>query len=129
MFIFWANIKSKMRPLIEDIERPIAFFLMSAMLALFLLLGWALWRDNSLAKGFDKIEVGTTQKKVVQLLGEPRKVLNCGEFFGPIPKDQLDGCTREYFYSSPFAPLIPQYYIVRFDANNRVQSTTPYSSP
>jgi len=118
-----------MRPSVEDIERPIVLCLLAVMLALLLFLGWAVWRDNSLAKGFDKIEVGTTQKEVVQLMGEPRKMLKCGEFFGPISQEQLDGCTREYFYASPFAPLKSQYYVVRFDTNNRVNSTTPYSSP
>ena len=118
-----------MRPLIENIERPIALFLMAVMVWLLILLGWALWRDNSLAKGFDKIGVGTTQKGVVQAMGEPRNVERCGEFFGPFPKEELEGCTIEYFYASPFAPLKPQYYVVRFDANNRVRSTASYSSP
>jgi hypothetical protein len=118
-----------MRPLIENIERPIVLYLIAVLLALVVGFGWALWRDNSLAKGFDKIEVGTPLKDVVQLMDEPRKVLKCGEFFGPIPKEQLEGCTREYFYASPFAHLEPQYYVVRFDANNRVQSRDSYSSP
>lgn len=118
-----------MRPLIENIERPIALFLMAVMVWLLMFLGWALWRDNSLAKGFDKIGVGTTQQGVVQVMGEPRKVERCGEFFGPFPKEELEGCTIEYFYASPFAPLEPQYYVVRFDANNRVRSTASYSSP
>jgi hypothetical protein len=118
-----------MRSLIKDIERPVALFLTAVVVALLVLFGWAIRRDNSLARGFDKIEVGSTQKEVVQLMGEPRKVLKCGEFFGPIPKEQLDGCIREYLYASPLAPLKPQYYIVRFDANGRVRSTAPYSSP
>jgi hypothetical protein len=59
----------------------------------------------------------------------PKKVLNCGEFFGPIPKKELGGCTKEFLYASPFAPLVPQYYVVRFDANDRVKGTSPYSSP
>jgi len=47
----------------------------------------------------------------------------------PLTKAEMEGCVREYFYASPFAPLLPQYYVVRFDANKRVISTTPYSSP
>jgi hypothetical protein len=117
-----------MRPL-ADIERPVAWSLVFFMLALLAFLGWAVGRDNSLAKGFDKIEIGSTQKEVVQRMGEPRKIMKCGEFFGPIPKEELDGCTREYLYASPFAPVKPRYYIVRFDSNNRVRSTAPYSSP
>ena len=94
-----------MRPLVENIERPIALFLMAVMLALLVFLGWALWRDNSLAKGFDKIEVGTTQKDVVQLMGEPRKVLKCGEFFGPIPKEPVGGLHQRIFLRFAFCAL------------------------
>ena len=63
-----------MRTLVENIERPIALFFMAGMLALLAFLGWALWRDNRLSKSFDKIVVGTTQKNVVQLMGEPQRV-------------------------------------------------------
>jgi len=47
-------------------------------------LGWAYWRDNNLAKGFDKIADGATRQDVVRLMGKPKKVEECGEFFGPI---------------------------------------------
>jgi hypothetical protein len=72
---YFLDQYKNMRPLVENIERPIALFLMAVMLTLFVFLCWACWRDNSLAKSFDKIEVGTTQKNVVQLMGKPRKVL------------------------------------------------------
>jgi hypothetical protein len=118
-----------MRQSIENIERPLALFLMAVVLAPLLFFGWAYWRAKSLAEGFDKIAVGTTEKDVFRLMGSPKNVLKCGEFFGPIPKEELDGCTKEFLYPSPFAPVVPRYYVVRFDANNRVKSTYPYSSP
>jgi hypothetical protein len=118
-----------MRPLIENVERPLALFLMAVVLAPFLFLGWAVWRDKSLAKGLDKITVGAPQKDVIRLKGNPKKILRCGEFFGPIPKEELEGCAKEFLYPSPFAPVVPQYYVVRSDANNRVKGTYPYSSP
>jgi hypothetical protein len=92
-------------------------------------LGWAMLRDKQLEKGFTEIASGAMEWEVLQKLGQPKRVEKCGEFFGPLPKEELGNCSREYFYASPFAPLLPEYYVVRFDANNRVSSKTPYSSP
>jgi hypothetical protein len=111
------------------VKHPGYLIVGSIVLAGAMWLAWAFVRDKQLEKGFDQIATGTTEQEVLKKLGPPKRVEKCGEFFGPIPKEQLEGCTREYFYASPFAPLNPQYYVVRFDANNRVRSTTPYSSP
>ena len=92
-------------------------------------LAWAILRDNQLQKGFDGIETGASEQEVLQKLGQPKRVEKCGDFFGPLPKEELKGCDREYFYPSPFAPLLPQYYVVRFDAKNRVLDKSTYSSP
>jgi hypothetical protein len=89
---------------------------------------WAILQDRQLEKGFDGIKAGTTEREVLQRLGHPKRVEKCGEFFGPIPKGELDGCAREYLYASPFAPLLPQYFVVRFDERDRVKSTAAYSS-
>jgi hypothetical protein len=72
---------------------------------------------------------GATEREVLQKLGRPKRVEKCGEFFGPLPKDELEKCSKEYFYASPFAPLLPEYFVFRFDATNRVSSKSPYSSP
>ena len=92
-------------------------------------LSWAILRDKQLEKGFDEIAAGVTEREVLQKLGRPKRVENCGEFFGPLPKEELENCSREYFYASPFPPLLPEYFVLRFDANNRVSSKSTYSSP
>jgi hypothetical protein len=112
-----------------SVKHPAYFIVGVIVLIASAWLAWAIMRDNRLRNGFDKIQTGTTEKEVLQELGQPRRVEKCGEYFGPLPKEEADGCIREYFYASPFAPLEPQYYVVRFDANNRVRSATPYSSP
>jgi hypothetical protein len=84
----------------------------------------AIVRDNQLSAGFDKIAAGATEQEVLQKLGRPERVEKCGEFFGPLPKEEAEDCSREYLYASPLAPLLPQYYVVRFDAKNHVRSTT-----
>jgi len=38
-------------------------------------------------------------------------------------------CSLEYVYSHPFAPLIPEYDIVSFTADDRVKSAEVWSSP
>ena len=92
-------------------------------------IAWAILRDKQLRKSFDEIETGATEQEVLQKLGQPKRVGKCGDFFGPLRKDALKGCDREYFYPSPFAPLLPQYYVVSFDAKNRVEDKMAYSSP
>jgi hypothetical protein len=115
----------------NPVERAGVLLVLTVMLAPFALLGWAFWRSHSLAEGFDKVTIGATQEQeeVVRLMGKPKKTLKCGEFFGPIPKEESEGCAKEFLYPSPFAPVLPQYYVARFDANNHVKSTYPYSSP
>jgi len=98
-------------------------------LAPFIFVGWAVWRDNRLAKGFDKVEDGATRQDVVRLMGKPKKVEKCGHFFGPIPQSEVSVCADEYFYAATFAPWTPQYFIVRFDGGGRVISKVPLSSP
>jgi hypothetical protein len=113
----------------EDIERPIAVVLMMGALLPVLFIGYAYWRDNGLARGFDKITVGATQRDVVRLMGKPKKIEKCGEFFGPIPQSEMKGCASEYLYAVTVAPYVPSYYVIRFDEGGRVLSTDPYSSP
>ena len=92
-------------------------------------LAWTIRRDRQLQNGFDKVNAGTTEVEVVGRLGQPKRVEQCGEFMGPLPKEESEGCAKDYFYPSPFSPLFPQYYVVRFDDHSRVKSTAPYSSP
>jgi hypothetical protein len=113
----------------HPIQRVIGSIILILVLASSLFLAWGLWRDHSLAKGFDKIADGSTQENVVRLMGKPKKVEKCGEFFGPIPQSEVSACANEYFYTATFAPWTPQYFIVRFDGGGRVISKVPLSSP
>jgi hypothetical protein len=90
---------------------------------------WAFLRDRQLYTHIDGIKTGASETDVVHELGRPKRVEKCGEFWGPFPKEELEGCKQEYFYASPFAPLLAQYYVVWFDANDRVKSVHSYSSP
>ena len=99
------------------------------VLAAAIMVGRAILRDRELEMGFDTIAAGTDEREVIRTLGPPKRIEGCGEFFGPLTKQELEGCAREYFYASPFAFVLPRYYVVRFDVNKRVKNKTPYSPP
>jgi len=113
----------------RPIERVVVSFILILVLAPFIFFGWALWRDNSLVKGFEKIADGATQQEVLRLMGKPKKIGKCGEFIAPVLQSEINLCASEYLYPATFAPYTPQYYIVRFDGNGHVISKVPLSSP
>jgi hypothetical protein len=98
-------------------------------LAVCLWLIWAISRERRLADGFERIHTGESEEDVRKLLGPPKRIEPCGEFFGPIDEGQKRGCAKEFLYASPFSPLEPQYYVIRFDPNNAVSSANAFSSP
>ena len=110
-------------------KRPVYVIVGSIVLAITAWFVWAILRDTRLARDFEKIETGATESEVIVALGKPKRIEKCGEFIGPLSKAELKVCSKEYFYASPFAPLDPKYYVVRFDVNNRVSRTVPYMSP
>jgi hypothetical protein len=115
--------------LFANMKHPVLFALGCCILAAGGWLAWAIHRDSQLAQGFDRIKTGDNKSDIFARLGKPRRVERCGAFFGPLPEDLPVGCDSEYVYASPFAPLNPQYYVVRFDAGGHVLETVPLSSP
>jgi outer membrane protein assembly factor BamE (lipoprotein component of BamABCDE complex) len=81
-------------------------------------------RNSRLARMFSSVHPGASEEQVIQLLKRPSWVEPCGKSFGPL----VENCW-EYIYRDSFAPLIPQYWSVRFDASRHVQSTYVYQSP
>jgi hypothetical protein len=84
--------------------------------------------DKQLAACFNRVRIGSSEGEVLRTLGKPNRIEKCGEFFGPLDKAELGDCSKEYFYASPFAPVLPQYYVMRFAGSDLVSSATPYSS-
>jgi hypothetical protein len=81
-------------------------------------------RFHSVAERFDSVHEGQSWDNVVTLLGKP----NYHE--GSCLQDLSgSGCVKELVYSYPFAPLVPEYYVIDFSANDRVISTAHLNSP
>ena len=106
-----------------------SFLIAGIVLAMAAWFVWAILRDQQLQKGFDGIAAEAPEQEVVKYLGHPKRVEKCGELWGPLGKKQIAGCAREFLCASAFAPVLTPYYVVRFDANNRVSGKTPCTSP
>ena len=110
-------------------RRTLFFVSITIVLIALCWIAWGIRRDKQLDSGFNKIKSGDSESEVVRLLGRPKRVEHCGDFMGPLGKHESESCVTEYLYGSFFSPLVPQYFVVRFDLRGRVSSTTPYSSP
>src|SRR3954471_16385577 len=88
---------------------------------------WAIISSNLIPKRFASVAVGDSREEVFNKLGRPRRVERCGEPFGN-PGGKL-GCKEDFLYSSPFAPLIPEYWSISLDREGKVIDKYHYVSP
>lgn len=89
-----------------------------------LMLVWSFYRNYRIAARYEEVGTGASDQQVSRLLGPPSWTEPCGKSFGS-PKAN---CT-EYIYRNSFAPLIPEYYSIRFDASGHVVDKYIYESP
>ena len=74
-------------------------------------------RSRSLDKAFAKIKTNDSTQHVIALRGEPQLIRPCG------PVLDVPGCAQELVYAHPFAPLVPEYWLVALDARGHVLQT------
>ena len=87
-------------------------------------IAWGTYRNNRLRSGFALVEVGSSEAQVAQLLGRPFRIQPCGTSFGAT----VPHCT-EFVYRNSFAPIVPEYWAVRFDEGGKVLDRRIYTSP
>lgn len=76
-------------------------------------------------KEFATISDGSSQDAVLARMGRPWKREPCGEYIGGV----APGCTQEFIYAHPYAPYMPQYWVIQFDKDKRVVSHVNQISP
>ena len=82
-------------------------------------------RFSKVEREFASVQIGQSRQEIVSRFGKPRYYSGrCG-----VIADPLKACSLEYVYGHPFAPLIPEYYIVSFSSDERVIHADRYSSP
>jgi hypothetical protein len=94
--------------------------------ALFTVIGWMAHREKAVERAFSEIQLGTKKAQARARLGQPWKVAACGQIFGG---SFSPACKEEYVYASPYAPIIPRYWVFRFDEKGRLIDKYQYQSP
>ena len=74
---------------------------------------------------FGSIHNGESRLSVIRRLGTPNYHTGKCVAIGPSPPT----CAIEYVYSHPFAPLLPDYYVVSFSADDQVIAADRLTSP
>ncbi len=82
-------------------------------------------RFSEVEQRFSTIHPGQSRESVETALGKPNyHEGRCSADFSP-----PQSCTLEYAYSHPFAPLLPDYYLVWFSSDGRVINADHETSP
>ncbi|MGO8694594.1 MAG: hypothetical protein ACLQMF_13110, partial [Rectinemataceae bacterium] len=79
------------------------------------LLAWPPIRERQLSQGFAAVRVGDTRGSVRSQMRHPWKDGACGYI-----SDGPPGCAEEFIYAHPYAPLVPEYWIISFDSRHKV---------
>ncbi len=88
-------------------------------------LSYSYLRYREVQRHFRRVAVGQSREEVERLLGKPNwHAGECGEIL-----PDRGGCVTEYIYSHPFAPVLPDYYIVTFSKDDKVIEASRWSSP
>lgn len=76
-------------------------------------------------RSFASVQMGDARISVIGKMGEPNyHAGKCGVIHAPDKS-----CALEYVYSHPFAPLVPEYYIISFSQDDRVIEADEWDSP
>jgi len=85
----------------------------------------AFGRYSQVERGFASVHLGESRALIIAEIGKPNyHAGKCGVIHFPDKN-----CALEYVYSHPFAPIVPQYYIVSFDQHDRVIEADVWISP
>jgi hypothetical protein len=71
-----------------------------------------------------RVRPGEAKADVLKQMGNPWKDEECGFLGGSSKK-----CTEEFVYAHPYAPLLPEYWVISFDQNRRVIDHVYSTSP
>ncbi len=82
-------------------------------------------RYKKAERSFASVQIGDSRTSVMGRMGKPNyHEGKCGVIHFPDKN-----CAVEYVYSHPFAPLVPEYYIIAFSPEDRVIEADEWDSP
>ena len=107
------------------IWRIISAIVLVALILVGVRLAIAFNRFSRVERQFASVEMGQSRNAVLAKLVRPNyHEGSCGVIHFPDKN-----CATEYVYAHPFAPWIPEYYIVAFSSDDRVIEANKWTSP
>ncbi len=112
-------------------KRILKWTVVAAALAVSSYLGYGLWLGHSRASGYERVERGDPEERVIGLLGRPDRTTGRPE---NVSWDEADirtnagECVRECWYADPIT-ICGEEWTVGFDTRGRVVSKYHYVSP
>lgn len=101
------------------------YFAFGLSLLITTLILWPIYRVNRLQKQSAQIKQNASKEAVLKTMGVPWKDEPCGAYLGGISS----GCVEEFIYAHPYAPYLPQYWVIQFNSNHNVITSYPLLSP
>jgi hypothetical protein len=89
------------------------------------LIVWPILRVRQLSDHYNYVKENDSSDSVLKHMGNPWKDEECGVYLGSKPV----GCVTDFIYAHPYAPYIPEYWVIRFDSNRRVINKVHLISP
>lgn len=90
----------------------------SALLLLLFLGGitlWTLMHSRSVEHAFVRVQLGDEEAAVARAMGKPAHLQPCEPRLQQSPR-----CATEMLYKHPFAPVVPEFWILSLDEDHRV---------
>jgi hypothetical protein len=89
------------------------------------LIFWPVVRVHHLEDSFGGVQENETKDLVLKRMGTPWKDEACGKYIGGQPA----GCAEELTYAHPYAPYVPEYWIIDLNSGHRVINHVHLISP
>ena len=86
---------------------------------------WPVLRVRQIGSAFSGVKENDPKELVLKRMGKPWKDEECGQYLGGFPA----GCAEEFVYAHPYAPFIPEYWVISFNSNHRVIRNVHLVSP
>jgi hypothetical protein len=101
------------------------FTILGLVFTVISLIAWPVIRVHHLEDSFSNVQENDTKDLVLKRMGNPWKDEECGKYIGGQPT----GCTEELTYAHPYAPYVPEYWIIDLNSDHRVINHVRLISP
>jgi hypothetical protein len=110
---------------ISQLKRNLVLIVIGLILIVLVLILWPVVMVRHLEGSFDEVQENDTKDLVLKRMGHPWKDEGCGKYLG----GQAAGCAEEFIYAHPYAPYVPEYWVIDLNSSQRVMNHAHLISP